>query len=231
MESIGLNKEIKNEFKELHEKYGTDDITISWEGGNDEGSYDLLIDGKSVDHYDNRESVEYRFVDSVASVIGYYSFAGDFFTNGEVSYNKETQCLVGDDSYEENAEKVLSLEEAEDKITFKIPEYLWFDSIVLEASGHAEDMDVSFRFIITNGPVCEEHSTLESLLEGQIKTAVLNRLKKVTYLGEVNSVYVDVEVARDIMEKDKDGNFIFSINSITYYEYETNDKSISIPIS
>ena len=224
------NKGLKELFKELHEKYETDDITISWEGGNDEGSYDLLIDGESIDHYENRESVEYQFVDSIASIIGYYSFAGDFFTNGEVSYNKATQCFVGDDSYEENAEKVLFLEE-KDKITFKIPEYLWFDSIVLEASGHAGDVDVRFRFIITNGPVCEEHIQLESLIKDQIKNDILKRIEEETPVGDVNSVYVDVEETRDNMKKDKDGNFILSIESIVYYQYETNDKTISIPIS
>lgn len=224
------NKDLKELFKELHEKYKTDDITISWEGGNDEGSYDLLIDGESIDHYESRESVEYQFVDSIASIIGYYSFAGDFFTNGEVSYNKETQCLVGDDSYEENAEKVLFLEE-EDKITFKIPGYLWFDSIYLEASGHAEDIDVRFTFLITNGPVCEEHFELESLIKDHIKNAILKRIQEETSVGDVNSVYVDKEETRDSMKKDKDGNFILSIESIVYYQYETNDKTISIPIS
>lgn len=224
------NKDLKELFKELHEKYKTDDITISWEGGNDEGSYDLLIDGESIDHYENEESVEYQFVDSIASIIGYYSFAGDFFANGEVSYNKEEQCFMGDDSYEENLEKVLSLEE-EDKITFNIPKYLWFDSISLESSGHAEDLDVSFRFLISNGPVCEEHTDLESLFEEQIKDEIYDRLSKVTYVGEVNSVYIDITVSRDSMEKDKDDNFILSIDEIVYYEYETEDKSISIPIS
>lgn len=224
------NKDLKELFKELHEKYKTDDIRISWEGGNDEGAYDLFIDDESVDCYENRESVEYQFVDSIASIIGYYSFAGDFFTNGEVSYNKETQSLEGDDSYEENAEKVRFLEE-EDKIRFKIPGYLWFDSVVLEASGHAEDLDVRFRFIITNGPVCEEHIEIESRVEDQIKNDILERIKEETYVGDVNSVYVDKEETRDSMEKDKDGNFILSIESITYYQYETNDKTISIPIS
>jgi len=41
----------------LVKKYGTTDIKITWEGGNDDGCYDLFIKGESIDCYRDRESL------------------------------------------------------------------------------------------------------------------------------------------------------------------------------
>ena len=99
-------------------------------------------------------------------------------------------------------------------------------------SGHAECMDVSFKFFIENGPVCSEHVELEKKFTDFVGDSIFNALKEESggYVGEINSVYVDKEVTKDDMEQDEDGNYVFSIERVIYYEYEVQDNTYSISI-
>ena len=223
-------RQIKKFVDGLIKKYGTSDICLEWEGGNDEGSYTLMIGGEDVNVYNKpNESDEYQLLDALAAELGYWGFAGDYSVNGSISYDGSTECFVGEDSMEDNAEKTLFLS---DSIKVKIPNQLWFDSISLNVSGHAECMDVSFRFVIQNGPVCSEHVELEKKFENFVGDSIFNALKEESgsYVGEINSVYVDKEVTKDDMKQDGDGNYVFSIEKVIYYEYQVQDNTYSISI-
>ena len=223
-------RQIKKFVDGLIKKYGTSDICLEWEGGNDEGSYTLMIGGEDVNVYNKpNESDEYQLLDALAAELGYWGFAGDYSVNGSISYDENTECFVGEDSMEDNAEKELLLS---DPIKLKIPNQLWFDSISLNVSGHAECMDVSFKFFIENGPVCSEHVELEKKFTDFVGDSIFNALKEESgsCVGEINSVYVDKEVTKDDMEQDEDGNYVFSIEGVIYYEYQVQDNTYSISI-
>lgn len=220
-------KSTKQLVEEIIKKYGTDDISISWEGGNDEGTYRLSIGGKDIDFYRMREdSDEYALIDDIAGKIGYYGFAGDFFANGEVSYYAPHKAFIGEDTYEENKEKSCMC-----NIKIKIPEYLWFDSLFIECSGSGECPDISCRLIIDNGPVFEEHLELEKDIVSLVESSIYSTLNKITCPSEVNSVYIDVNERRNSLQRDSEGNLYYTIDEFIYYEYETDGKEVSIPIS
>lgn len=223
-------RQVKKFVDGLIKKYGTSDICLEWEGGNDEGSYTLMIGGENVNVYNKpNESDEYQLLDALAAELGYWGFAGDYSVNGSMTYDENKQCFVGEDTVEDNAERELFLS---DPIKIKIPNHLWFDSVSLNVSGHAESMDVSFRFLIQNGPVCSEHVELEKKFEDFVGDSIFNALKETSegYIGEINSVYADKDVNRDDMEQDEEGNYVLSIERVTYYEYEVQDNTYSISI-
>ena len=223
-------RQIKKFVDGLIKKYGSSDICLDWEGGNDEGSYTLIIGKENINVYSMpNESDEYQLLDALASEIGYWGFAGDYSVNGSISYDEDKQCFVGEDTVEDSVEKELFLS---DPIKLKIPNHLWFDSVSLDVSGHAECMDVSFRFLIQNGPVCSEHVELEKKFEDSIGDSIFNALKEISegYIGEINSVYADKDVRRDDMEQDEEGNYVLSIERVTYYQYEVQDNTYSISI-
>ena len=223
-------RQIKKFVDGLIKKYGTSDICLEWEGGNDEGSYTLMIGGEDVNVYDKpNESDEFQLLDALAEELGYWGFAGDYSVNGSMSYDENKECFVGEDSMEDNVERNFLLS---DPIKLKIPNQLWFDSISLNVSGHADCMDVSFKFFIENGPVCSEHVELEKKFTDFVGDSIFKALKEESgsCVGEINSVYVDKEVTKDDMEQDEDGNYVFSIERVIYYEYEVQDNTYSISI-
>jgi uncharacterized protein involved in tellurium resistance len=68
---------------------GAKEIRVTWEGGNDEGSFSLYVDDKDIDIDWNKKDGSYDLIDYIGDEIGYGSFAGDFNTNGEVVYDVE----------------------------------------------------------------------------------------------------------------------------------------------
>lgn len=220
-------KAIKEVLEQVVEKYGTNKISISWEGGNDEGCYDLRIDGNIIDiNWDDRASCEYKLIDWFGDNLGYYSFAGDFNCRGEAVYNPETEAFEGEDSYEESKEHDYKFKTP---IKLVVPKDLWFDSLVVEVDGYEDQVDVSVRFTILNGPVVEEHANLEKSMKELIEKHILETLCKDVY--EINSLYLNEEFSRDSMKVDKDGNYVAVMASMGYYKYDEENKDVSINIS
>jgi hypothetical protein len=71
------------------------DLLIKWNGGNDDGYFEILLDGNQLDDEIDFESIE----NYVSNSLGYGSFAGDFSTNGELIYHRETKSFDGVDNY------------------------------------------------------------------------------------------------------------------------------------
>ena len=215
----------------LVKKHGTTDIKITWEGGNDEGCYDLFIKEESIDCYEDRESLEYKLIDQMAEDIGYYSFAGDFSCSGEVSLNEDATAFVGDDSYTENSDYNHTFKSP---LKIKIPKDLWFDSIAIHVHGYGEDVAAEVRLLISNGPVSEDHikfeKDTEAYLRGEVEAALDNPEVCSDYC-EVNNIYMELNQSASQLTQDSEGNYEVLIEDFNYSRYTDEDKDIHIPIS
>ena len=200
------------------------EVKVRWEGGNDDGSFWASIDDVDIDTEGN--SIGGRLVDIVADHIGYGSFAGDFSTNGELIY--ENGHMTGTDFYSTTESNSEQLEE--DKfIKIEIPEYLWFDTLTINTEGNVEDggLSISVSFNITNGPVVDEHNTLEDEISDMIDQQILERLQN---LDKVNYVYNDWRFRFDEAEI-IDGKRVFFIEEVDYSYEDSDDKEICIEIT
>ena len=204
---------------------GAEQIKITWEGGNDEGSFYLYVDEKEVDIDWNRKDGTYDLVDYIAGEIGYGSFAGDFSTNGEVVYDVEKKAFIGNDSYEEQQEFTYKFRKP---LILTIPKDLWFDTIEVDMSGYDDDIDISVRLSITNGPVVQEHIDFESK-----SVEDLHKVAKQLFddVDEVRDLWIsEAPVKREDLSIDKDGNPYHVLTELIYSKYEGNDKEINIQL-
>ena len=145
------------------------EVKVTWEGGNDDGSFNAYVDDKEIDT--DGKTYGAILIDIVADAIAYGSFAGDYSTNGELFYSKGE--LSGTDNYSCSESACLELEQ-KDHIKISIPEYLWFDTINISTEGYHEDegISVSVEFNITNGPVVDEHNSLEEELSEKLRKTI-----------------------------------------------------------
>ena len=203
---------------------GAKEIRVTWEGGNDEGSFSLFVDEKEVDINYTKKDGSYDLVDFIADEIGYGSFAGDYNANGEVIYDVEQGAFVGTDDCEMLDEFVYKFDKP---LVFPILKELWFDNVVVEISGYSEDMDISVRLSISNGPVFEEHMDFES---NAVKVLEKKIYKLFDTIDEVRDVWFSQEFSRDSLGVDKDGNFLLSIPSVSYNKYVGEVKDIVIQL-
>lgn len=204
---------------------GVKEVKITWEGGNDEGSFYLDVDGKDIDIDWNHKEGAYDLVDYIAEEIGYGSFAGDYNTDGEVVYDVEKGAFVGYDSYEEVQEFTYKFRKP---LILTIPKDLWFDTIEVDMSGYDDDIDATVRLSITNGPVVQEHIDFESKSVKAIKK-VANQL--FDDVDEVRDIWLnDGPIGRDVLSVDKDGNPYHALTEIIYSKYVESDKEIKIQL-
>jgi hypothetical protein len=212
-------------------KYGTTDIKITWEGGNDEGCYDLFIKGESIDCYRDRAALESKLIDQMAEDIGYYSFAGDFSCSGEASLNADATAFVGSDSFTDSRDFKYSFDTP---VKIKIPKDFWFDSIMIHIHGYGEDVAADVRLIISNGPVSEDHIQFEKdtskYLIGEIEKA-LDDPKICSEYYEINNVYMELHQSASELTRDSEGNYEVLIEDFDYSKYMDEDKEIHISIS
>jgi len=206
-------------------KNGSKHIVIRWEGGNDDGNYTLEVDGEEIEHYDeNRSSGAYNLVNEIAETIGYYSFAGDFYCNGEIVYDPKEKEFVGLDNYCETENMDHTLPKP---YLLKIPKDLWFDSMSMLIDGDVGLPDVGINFSITNGPVVPEHAELETKLKEELEKYLRDTLD----LPEsARNVYLDEEYTYSDFYDDEEGNMVLRIENIPYTSEVANEKEIVIPI-
>jgi hypothetical protein len=204
---------------------GAKEIRVTWEGGNDEGSFSLYVDDKDTDIDWNKKDGTYDLVDYIGDEIGYGSFAGDFNTNGEVVYDVEKKAFIGNDSYEEQQEFTYKFRKP---LILTIPKDLWFDTIEVDMSGYDDDIDASVRLSITNGPVVQEHIDFESKSAKALRE-IANQL--FDDLDEVRDLWMgEAPVKREDLSVDKDGNPYHAVTSLIYSKYVEDDKEINIQL-
>jgi hypothetical protein len=204
---------------------GAKEIRITWEGGNDEGSFSLYVDEKDTDIDWNKKDGTYDLIDYIGDQIGYGSFAGDFNTNGEVVYDVEKKAFIGNDSYEDQQEFTYKFRKP---LILTIPKDLWFDTIEVDMSGYDDDIDASVRLSITNGPVVKEHINFESKSAKALRE-IANQL--FDDLDEVRDLWInEAPVRREDLSVDEDGNPYHVITELIYSKYVEDDKEINIQL-
>jgi len=208
------------------EFYSSPDIRIEWEGGNDDGCYELFVDGNRIaDAYKNDFTSD--LISNFAQSIGHFSFAGDFICSGQAEYDKSENAFVGNDSYEENKEFCYPID-----LTYKISPDLWFDSIKISVDGYGEGVNAEVFLVIKNGPVSEDHINFEKSLKVSIENDIQDSLsRRVDELSEINSLYIDFETSMENLNKDENGNYIIFLDHVYCYMYDGEERRVLIPIS
>jgi hypothetical protein len=203
---------------------GAKEIRITWDGGNDEGIYNLYVDEKEINVDWNYKDGSYALIEYVGDEIGYGSFAGDYHAIGEVIYNVEEGAFIGQDDCEMLDDFVYHFTKP---LVFTILKDLWFDNVVVELSGYSEDIDISVRLSVINGPVFQEHVDFESNAVEVITKEIDNFYNNV---DEVNDFWFTQDFDRDTLKVDSDGNFLLTLTEISYNKYVGDVKEISIQL-
>lgn len=187
------------------------EIKVTWDGGNDSGSYTAYVGGKELGYGD---SLGDAIVDLVGDEIDYGSWAGDYYADGEVCYDADEGAFIG-----EGKEVTTEYDTSDVSIELRIPKALNFESITIDTEGGSQHDEVrcSFRFSISNGPVFEEHVNLQTEWEEKIQT-LLTDFAYTVELGEdseVEGMYNDWIIGRDHMTEDGD-DLVFTIEDVGF---------------
>jgi hypothetical protein len=222
--------DIKQKAKDYLDKLlseGAKEIRITWDGGNDEGIYNLYVDDKEI--YLNWEirNGAYDLVEYIGDEIGYGSFAGDYHANGEVIYNVEEGAFMGQDDCEALEDFIYEFDKP---LVFTILKDLWFDNVVVDLSGYQDDFDLSVRLSIANGPVFQEHLDFESNAVEVITKAIEKHLFDNVDLDNVSDFWFSQEFSRDSLGVDSDGNFLLAITEIEFNKYVGDVKDVFIQL-
>ena len=217
-------KEKAKKYLDLLLSVGAKEIKVTWEGGNDEGSFYLHIDGKDTDIDYTRKDGTYELIDYIADEIGYGSFAGDYNANGEVIYDVEQGAFIGEDDCEMLEDYTYKFKKP---LIFPILKELWFDNVLVDISGYSEDIDISVRLSISNGPVFQEHMDFESNAVKVIEKEIDNLFDEI---DEARDFWFTQEFDRDNLGVDKDGNFLLALTEVSYNKYVGEVKDIIIQL-
>jgi hypothetical protein len=193
------------------------ELIITWDGGNDSGSFYTQLDGTVFisEKYDLDPIEEY-----VCNHLGYGSFAGDFNTNGELKYNRETKCFEGTDNY--------STSETEDymcRLKVSVPTDIWFDQLHINIEMEKEDKpEVVSTFIIANGPRTDRHTKFEKRIETHVKRQVTRMSNK---MHDFISLFEDFRISKREFHE-RENKLVFVIKKLTYSYDFTKDNDIQI---
>jgi hypothetical protein len=204
---------------------GAKEIKVTWEGGNDEGSFYLYVDEEEVNVDWTKKDGAYNLVDYIGDEVGYGSFAGDFNTNGEVIYDMEKGAFYGYDCYEQTEEFTYKFRKP---LVLTIPKDLWFDTLEVDVSGYSEDMDITVRLSISNGPVIQDHIDFE---RNSVKSIEVITEELFDDIDEVRDVWFNQGAfSRDQLGLDEEGNSYLTLTELTYSKYVEEDKEIKIEL-
>ena len=188
------------------------EIKVTWEGGNDSGGYNLFVDGQEVNYGD---AFFDEVIDFVIDAVDYGSWAGDYFADGSVYYNKDEGAFIGEGK--ETTSDGGSLEDI--CIEIIIPKYLNFDRIEILTDGTFcwEELNTTFKFVIVNGPVFQEHLEIEKSMESYLTESITHILHtdEACKDEEVGWVYNDWSIPREQFTEEGD-SLVFIIDSLDY---------------
>lgn len=192
-------------------------LAVTWSGGNDSGWFQLELDGEPIHE---TSKLDDSITDLVENELGYGSFAGDFSTDGELIYNRDTKSFEGTDTYSET-----SSEKNDCAIEIYIPKNIWFDQLEVQIEASYETIEeASVRFIITNGPRIPAHSELENQLKQKILKKFLQEIRKI---DECTSVWENFILKFDeFISKGKER--VFTIKQFEYNFCDSRDNHINI---
>jgi hypothetical protein len=193
----------------LHQEHG--EIEISWSGGGDEGCFEIYLGEKR--HPWSGDFLN-SLLDEFEDHLGYGSFAGEYSVSGSAEYFPSDGAFIGLTSESWDVDKLC---EVNHKIF--IPDYLWFDHI----NFLIEDDHCSVTFQINNGPVLDEHNSLEyeiaDKLEELVSTIVFSR------------IYMDFNIDfKDFIHDEENKIRYYILEDINYCEEECHGKDIHFEI-
>lgn len=203
-------------------------IIFRYDGGNDSGSFYLYIkEGEIEEELEDGNTLADNVFELMNSSLGYGSFAGDYYCDGELIYNKDTGCFEG--SGTDTNEEYELLES--DTFKIAIPKDLWFSSVELGIDGTSDDSFsdmVSCRIIVKEGPVIEEHNKIASKIEKYLQKAIQKVINNCDF--KVSSVYDDLTITKDSFKEGPDGFLYYLIDGISASVPEEEEITFSIPI-
>ena len=145
---------LKQKAEELLDKFSKNHkICVAWDGGNDSGMVNLLIDNVDARKCDGFDKIVADYIeDYFNDQLGYGSWAGDFNAQGEAHYDPETKSFKGDDevSYYEYESKeveigINDIPENYDEVWYRRDiNSLWWASTRIDA---IEDKTVFNKFL------------------------------------------------------------------------------------
>lgn len=190
------------------------ELTITWEGGNDNGWLTLRLDDQEIQTLNETENQIIRFVEDF---LGYGSFAGDFSTDGKVTYDRENKCFIGEDNYSET-----SADFHECNIELCIPEQIWFDSLALNLESDGDLVNSSIELRIMNGPYPQAFESMQKDIERKISECFM---EITDHLENFAGLWEDLTIRRASFQP-KDGLLRYQIHSFTYNFYEYDVKPV-----
>jgi hypothetical protein len=121
-----------------------------------------------------------------------------------VYYNADQGAFVGEGKEVESDGNCLE----DISIEIRVPKILNFDSIDIGTEGTFcwEELSTSFRFVISNGPVFEEHDDIENSMETYVRESVTHILEthKDSKDEEIGWVQNDWSIRRESFKEDGD---------------------------
>lgn len=203
-------------------------LTAGWDGGNDSGSYFIRLDGEELaylwsENTDENPPPSQKLVNMLAAVSEYGSFAGDFSTDCELTYDPELKAFTGTDVYSETEDA-----DKQGIITFKVRKDLWFDQVELTWNGNSDGPDeCSADLTMLNGPEVSEHETEGKEIANQIHKQLED------FFDEKDNVDSYSEWGKVISRSElvEEGDYLVgTITSIGYARYKNEDKEIYIQL-
>lgn len=193
---------------------------ITWNGGGDSGFFEFYLDDKKLDLDSYLDDLFYSFL---SENLEYYSFAGDYETNGEIVYDRMNQCFIGEDDYSET-----QVGGKDCKIEIKVPKNLWFDR--LELNYYAENSvveKVEAELIVSNGPTTKEHLAWNES-QSRWLTNVFTKICK--NIPDEFSLYHQMGIVIGDFEQNELYQ-TYHLTSIEYYYRDTTLKEIEISLN
>ncbi|WP_343566251.1 hypothetical protein [Sphingobacterium sp.] len=196
------------------------ELSVAWDGGNDSGCSTLMLDNVEIA---SPGPLEEDISLYILSSLGYGSFAGDFSTEGTLTYDRSAQCFAGEDYYSRTDDDIL-----ECSIEIEIPEGIWFDELIIhtESYNNCDSLETQIRLRILNGPYPKYFDQIKTGIERQINEKMEQALEHLENLAGIWETYT---IPRRHFEVS--GGLLFAeIKSIQYSFNSTKVEHISIPI-
>lgn len=194
-------------------------LSVKWDGGNDSGWFRLCIDGEDLDDHEGR-----GIIDIADAVLGYGSFAGDYYTEGELFYDPETKTFKGKDNFSSNENATIDL-----KFQIKVPTSIWFDRMEVIVRGNSDDNysdEAAVAFIVNNGPSTIEHE----LLKEKIIAKLLKHIRSLNPENGIDSIWTDWNI--NYSEFKKKGDYmVFTLDTLDYSYSNTENKEVEIDLN
>ncbi len=197
---------------------GGKELTISWEGGNDEGWLTMELDGKEII---SPSDIEQKIIDTVENMLGYGSFAGDFSTSGKVSYDRDQKCFTGEDTYSESVGDTRDCQ-----IDLFIPGDIWFDRLMLRFESDGNIVNCIIDLVILNGPYPAHADKILEEIEKQVAKSIMLITDGI---DNFDGVWDNLNLDRASFEA-SDGLLKYQITQFYYSFNEDEYKEILVPL-